>query len=121
MTQTISDFIAEKLYNCLLEIEKVIGKENDLYKMIKQFYISEPPSKQSNCVNHPELIKYSSIIVKVAKKNDKGYFYFDETEISSYLEKSLNDPCKNLDSSVRPLFEVKIKRYLELFINTLCR
>lgn len=121
MTQTISDFISEKLFNCLTEIEKVIGKENDLYKMIKQFYITDVPSKQSNSVNHTELIKYSSIIVKVSKKNDKGYFYFEEKEINDYLEKSLNDPCKNLDPSIRALFEIKIKRYLELFINTLCK
>lgn len=121
MTQTISDFISEKLYNCLMEIEKVIGKENDLYKMIKQFFIIDPPLKKSDAVNHPELIKYSSIIVKVAKKNDKGYFYFEEKEINDYLEKSLNNPCKNLEPSIRAPFEIKIKRYLELFINTLCK
>lgn len=121
MAQTISDFISEKLYNCLIEIEKVIGKENDLYKMIKQFYISDPPTRESKSVNHAELIKYSSIIVKVAKKNDKGYFYFEENEINAYLENSLNNPCQKLEPSVRAPFEIKIKRYLELFINTLCK
>lgn len=111
MAQTIIEFINEKITNCILYIEKTIGKENDLYAMITNFKKDEK-----------ELLKFAELLSSVAKKNDKGFFYFEEATVEDYLKNTMHLEKFYASGDEKIIeFTGRIKRYLELFLNTLCK
>lgn len=104
---TLEIFLKQKLTNFILYLEKTIGTNNKLYPQIL---------KMKN--NETQLISYSEYLVKVAKK-EKDEYYFEEATIIDYLENN-GFTKKSLILLDEGNFINKLKRYLELFVNTIC-
>lgn len=101
----LETFLKQKLNNFILYLEKTIGINNKLYPQVKQL---------EN--NMSALINYAEYIVKVAVQDSITKKYkIEEKTVVEYLENNGFDKV-NLDSK----FITTLKRYLELFINTIC-
>ena len=99
---TVETFLKQKLNNFILFLEKTIGTNNKLYPQVKQLQ-----------GNEQGLINYAEYIVKVAKINpETKKYYLEESTISEYLKNNAIEGDKEFLNTLR--------RYLELFINTLC-
>lgn len=106
---TVDIFLKQKLSNFILYLEGTIGVNNKLYPQVKQ-------------LDETSLIKYADYVSKVAKinpTNSKLKYYFEETTIIDYLENNgfKKEEYIKLDDGK---FVEKLKRYLELFVNTIC-
>lgn len=124
----LQDFLKQKLNNFILYLEKTIGVNNKLYPQVKQLQ-----------GNELALINYAEYLVKAAKltlessssrsfsqgekeKNGgekKIKYTFEDNIIIEYLEKNglKKEDLMKLDNGG---FLLKLKRYLELFVNTIC-
>lgn len=96
---TVEDFLNSKLKNFISFIGERFGKENKLYTQITQ-------------LDTHGLINYADYVSKACDLVDKKYTLKDEI-----VEKYLEENGVKVESKEDV---IKLKRYLEMFVNVVC-
>jgi hypothetical protein len=102
----LENFITEKIANFILYSEKTIGKNNKLYPQITQ-------------LTPRTLISYAAYLQKACSLNkETGKYEMPEKTVREYLSSNGITDFEKLDDGN---YLKKVTRYLEMFVNLICK
>lgn len=94
-------FLLMKLQNCILLIEKTIGKDNKLYQQLFSYQ-----DNIKGLLDYADLVAKNSVIVN--------------GEYSFPIER-INEIMIHINIQASEEFTLKLKAYLDLFSNVICK